>query len=51
MSQRLILHRRKAVAVNLAVDVKGVHVGHAANVVQDGKDAVVDIFCVYVILA
>ena len=40
----------KAVAVDFAVDVQGIDIGHAADIVQDCKCAIVDVFCVYVIL-
>ena len=42
---------RKAVAVYLAVYVKGIDIGHAAYVVQDRQYAVVDVGGVDVVLA
>ena len=44
-------HCGQAVAVDLAVDVKGVDIGHTAYVVKDGKQFVVYIGGLDVILA
>ena len=47
----LRLHCGKAVAVDLAVDIKGIDISHAADVVKYGLYAVIDILCFDVILA
>ncbi len=48
---RFCLYNRQGDAVDLLVDIEGVDIGHAADVVDDGHDAGLEVGGVYLVLA
>ena len=51
LNQKTSLNRRQAVAVDLAVNIKGIDISHTAYVVQYCKYAGVDVLGIYIVLA
>ena len=51
LNQKTSLNRRQAVAVDLAVNIKGIDISHTAYVVQYCKYAGVDVLRIYIVLA
>ena len=47
----LFLYYRKRDAVDLLVDIEGVDISHATNVVDDGHEARFEVRCIDIVLA